>query len=231
MTTVIPDKDLLKLLQHRLIVAEMAFLINGKTCYMMPSLLPALKEGDILRPQFTAASLLLVTFPEVWAPICLCCVAVVSLLSHKACQVFCPAIFQNSTRIDWNFPFVITLAHIGEHSEAVGTAPNFHPPNHVSGLSDQAGCWPKPGRSVFKVPIQTTTSVCIHVQRWNISSCYTHFQWQVHCPMHEGSGRSGAPVRQAEAMGSATRLLQWVIWLLQHWYHFVVANGVLWCSE
>jgi len=48
MTTVIPDKDLLKLLQHRLIVTEMPFLINGKTCYMMPSLLPALKEGDIV---------------------------------------------------------------------------------------------------------------------------------------------------------------------------------------
>jgi len=94
MTTVIPDKDLLKLLQHRLIIAEMPFLINGKTCYMMPSLLPALKEGDILRPQFTAASLLLVTFPEVWVPICLCCVAVVSLLSHKACQDFVQQYFK-----------------------------------------------------------------------------------------------------------------------------------------
>jgi len=81
---VFPDNDLLKLLQHRLIVAEMPFPINGKTCYMMPSLLPALQEGDIDRAQFTVASPLLVTFPEGWAPIGLCCAAVVSLLSHNA---------------------------------------------------------------------------------------------------------------------------------------------------
>ena len=80
---VFPDDDLLKLLQHRLIVAEMPFLMNGKTCYMMPSLLPAL-EGKINRPQFTAASPLVVTFPEGWVPIGLCCAAIVSLLSNKA---------------------------------------------------------------------------------------------------------------------------------------------------
>jgi len=55
-----------------------------KTCYMMPSLLPALQEGDIDRPQFTAASPLLITFPEGWAPIGLYCATVVSLLSHNA---------------------------------------------------------------------------------------------------------------------------------------------------
>ena len=81
---VFPDDDFLKLLQHRLIVAEMPFPINGKTCYMMPSLLPALKEGEIIRPQFTAASALLVAFQEGWAPIGLCCATVVSLLSWKA---------------------------------------------------------------------------------------------------------------------------------------------------
>jgi len=59
----------------------MLFLINGKTCYTMPNLLPALKEGDIDQPQLTAASPLLVTFPEEWSPIGLCCAAVVSLLS------------------------------------------------------------------------------------------------------------------------------------------------------
>ena len=79
-----PDDDLLKLLQHRFIVAEMPFPINGERCYMMPSLLPALKDEDIVRPRFTAASALLVTFPEEWAPIGLCCATVVSLLSCKA---------------------------------------------------------------------------------------------------------------------------------------------------
>ena len=79
-----PDDDLLKLLQHRLIVAEMPFPINGKPCYMMPSLLQALEQGDITRPKFTAASALLVTFPEGWAPIGLSCATVVSLLSRKA---------------------------------------------------------------------------------------------------------------------------------------------------
>ena len=79
-----PDDDLVKLLQHRLVVAEMPFLINGETSYMMPSLLPALEEGEIVRPKETSASPLLVTFPEGWAPIGLFCAVTVSLLSSKS---------------------------------------------------------------------------------------------------------------------------------------------------
>ena len=33
-----PEDDLVKLLQHRLVIAEMPFLINGETTCMMPSL-------------------------------------------------------------------------------------------------------------------------------------------------------------------------------------------------
>jgi len=79
-----PDDDLVKLLQHRLVIAEMPFLINGETAYMMPSLLSALEEGEIVRPKTTSASPLLVTFPEGWAPIGLFCATAVSLLSSKS---------------------------------------------------------------------------------------------------------------------------------------------------
>ena len=60
------------------------FLINGETAYMMPSLLSALEEGEIVRPKTTSASPLLVTFPEGWAPIGLFCATAVSLLSSKS---------------------------------------------------------------------------------------------------------------------------------------------------
>jgi len=79
-----PDDDLVKLLQHRLVIAELPFLINGETAYMMPSLLSALEEGEIVRPKTTSASPLLVTFPEGWAPIGLFCATAVSLLSSKS---------------------------------------------------------------------------------------------------------------------------------------------------
>ena len=79
-----PDDDLVKLLQHRLVIAEMPFLINGETAYMMPSLLSALEEAEIVRPKTTSASPLLVTFPEGWAPIGLFCATAVSLLSSKS---------------------------------------------------------------------------------------------------------------------------------------------------
>ena len=51
-----PNEDLITLLKHRLLLSEMAFFINGETAYMMPSLLPATLEGDIIRPKTTAAS-------------------------------------------------------------------------------------------------------------------------------------------------------------------------------
>ena len=79
-----PDEDLIELLKHRFIISEMPFLINGEKAYMMPSLLPALEEGDIIRPKTTAASPLIVTFQEGWAPTGLFCALVVSLLSRKS---------------------------------------------------------------------------------------------------------------------------------------------------
>ena len=79
-----PNEDLIELLKHRFIISEMPFLINGEKAYMMPSLLPALKEGDIIRPKTTAASPLIVTFQEGWAPTGLFCALVVSLLSRKS---------------------------------------------------------------------------------------------------------------------------------------------------
>ena len=79
-----PNEDLIELLKHRFIISEMPFLINGEKAYMMPSLLPALEERDIIRPKTTAASPLIVTFQEGWAPTGLFCALVVSLLSHKS---------------------------------------------------------------------------------------------------------------------------------------------------
>ena len=79
-----PNEDLIELLKHRFIISEMPFLINGEKAYMMPSLLPALEEGDIIRPKTTAASPLIVTFQEGWAPTGLFCALVVSLLSRKS---------------------------------------------------------------------------------------------------------------------------------------------------
>ena len=79
-----PNEDLITLLQHRLIISEMPFSINGETAYMMPSLLEALEEGDIIRPKTTAASPLIVSFQEGWAPTGLFCALVVSLLSRKS---------------------------------------------------------------------------------------------------------------------------------------------------
>ena len=82
--TAFPNEDLIELLKHRFIISEMPFLINGEKAYMMPSLLPALEEGDIIRPKTTAASPLIVTFQEGWAPTGLFCALVVSLLSRKS---------------------------------------------------------------------------------------------------------------------------------------------------
>ena len=79
-----PNEDLIALLQNRLIVSEMLFLINDETTYFMPSLLPALEEGDIIRPKTTAASPLIISFQEGWAPTGLFCALVVSLLSRKS---------------------------------------------------------------------------------------------------------------------------------------------------
>ena len=78
------NDDLITLLQHRLIISEVPFLINGETAFMMPSLLPALEEGDITRPKTTAASPLIISFQEGWAPTGLFCALVVSLLSRKS---------------------------------------------------------------------------------------------------------------------------------------------------
>ena len=50
----------------------------------MPSLLPAVLEGDIIRPKSTAASPLIISFQEGWAPTGLFCALVVSLLSRKS---------------------------------------------------------------------------------------------------------------------------------------------------
>ena len=79
-----PNDELINLLQHRLIITEVPFLINGETAFMMPSLLPALEEGDIIRPKTTAASPLIISFQEGWAPTGLFCALVVSLLSCKS---------------------------------------------------------------------------------------------------------------------------------------------------
>ena len=79
-----PNEDLITLLQHRLIISEMPFSINGETCYMMPSLLSAVEGGDIIRPKVTAATPLIIPFQEGWAPTGLFCALVVSLLSRKS---------------------------------------------------------------------------------------------------------------------------------------------------
>ena len=79
-----PNEELITLLQNRLIVSEMPFFINDEMAYFMPSLLPALKEGDIIRPKTTAASPLIISFQEGWAPTGLFCALVVSLLSRKS---------------------------------------------------------------------------------------------------------------------------------------------------
>ena len=79
-----PNEDLIILLQNRLIVSEMPFFINDETTYFMPSLLPALEEGDIIQPKTTAASPLIISFQEGWAPTGLFCALVVSLLSRKS---------------------------------------------------------------------------------------------------------------------------------------------------
>ena len=78
-----PNEDLITLLQHRLIISEVPVFINGETAYMMPTLLAAL-EGDIIRPKTTAASPLIISFQEGWAPTGLFCALVVSLLFHKS---------------------------------------------------------------------------------------------------------------------------------------------------
>ena len=79
-----PNEDLIALLQNRLIVSEMLFFINDEMAYFMPSLLPALEEGDIIQPKTTAASPLIISFQEGWAPTGLFCALVVSLLSRKS---------------------------------------------------------------------------------------------------------------------------------------------------
>ena len=79
-----PDKDLIALLQYRLIICEVPYSINGEKCYMMPSLLTTLEEEDIIRPKITSASPLLIIFPKGWAPTGLFCALVVSLLSHTS---------------------------------------------------------------------------------------------------------------------------------------------------
>ena len=79
-----PNEDLITLLQYRLIVSEMPFFINDEMAYFMPSLLPALEEGDIIRPKTTAASPLIISFQEGWAPTGLFCALVVSLLCRKS---------------------------------------------------------------------------------------------------------------------------------------------------
>ena len=79
-----PNEDLIILLQNRLIVSEMPFFINDETTFFMPSLLPALEEGDIIQPKTTAASPLIISFQEGWAPNGLFCALVVSLLSRKS---------------------------------------------------------------------------------------------------------------------------------------------------
>ena len=79
-----PNEDLITLLQNRLIVSKMPFFINSETTYFMPSLLPAVLNGDIIRPETTAASPLIISFQEGWAPTGIFCALVVSLLSRKS---------------------------------------------------------------------------------------------------------------------------------------------------
>ena len=85
---VFSDNDLIKLLQYRLVVAKMPFSIDGKTSYMMPSLLPTLEEGESIEQSTIAARPLFVTFPKGWAPTGLFCALVVSLLSRRAPQTW-----------------------------------------------------------------------------------------------------------------------------------------------
>ena len=93
---------------------------------MMPSLLPALEEGDIIRPKTTAASPLIISFQEGWAPTGLFCALVVSLLSRKSqlpWKISELVIWQHVKAVQKQFGVFNWLYrrfyHTGEHYEAI----------------------------------------------------------------------------------------------------------------
>ena len=133
-----PNEDLITLLQHRLIISEMPFSINGETAYMMPSLLEALKEGDIIRPKTTAASPLIISFQEGWAPTGLFCALVVSLLSRKSKLPWkiSEPVSRNMTKLYKNY-LEFSIGHIAGSITLVNTMKQFelHPSSeHPSDL-------------------------------------------------------------------------------------------------
>ena len=125
-----PNEDLIVLLQNRLIVSEMPFFINDEMAYFMPSLLPALKEGDIMRPKVTAASPLIISFQEGWAPTGLFCALVVSLLSHKSQLPWkiCELVSGNMSKLYKNY-LEFSIGYIAGSITLVNTMKQFelHP--------------------------------------------------------------------------------------------------------
>ena len=129
-----PNEDLIVLLQNRLIVSEMPFFINDEMAYFMPSLLPALKEGDIIRPKVTAASPLIISFQEGWAPTGLFCALVVSLLSRKSQLPWkiCELVSGNMSKLYKNY-LEFSIGYIAGSITLVNTMKQFelHPSSEL----------------------------------------------------------------------------------------------------
>ena len=129
-----PNEDLIVLLQNRLIVSEMPFFINDEMAYFMPSLLPALEEGDIIRPKFTAASPLIISFQEGWAPTGLFCALVVSLLSRKSQLPWkiCELVSGNMSKLYKNY-LEFSIGYIAGSITLVNTMKQFelHPSSEL----------------------------------------------------------------------------------------------------
>ena len=79
---VLPDEDLAKLLQHRLIIAHISTQVHERK-YFMPSLLTVHENLNDCRPCETAADPLHIIFPEDCTPNGLFCAMQVQLLSHN----------------------------------------------------------------------------------------------------------------------------------------------------
>ena len=79
---VLPDEDLAKLLQHRLIIADISTEVPERK-YFMPSLLPVHENLQDCRPCETAADPLHIIFPEDCTPNGLFCAMQVQLLSRN----------------------------------------------------------------------------------------------------------------------------------------------------
>ena len=79
---VFTDEDLTKLLQHRLIIADISTEVSEHK-YFMPSLLPVHENLNDCRPCETAADPLHIIFPEDCTPNGLFCAMQVQLLSHN----------------------------------------------------------------------------------------------------------------------------------------------------